>query len=53
MELYANVVIIDNYSLYIEIDELSALWQCAIEKHLLCFAVGSDDLGVIYALTAA
>lgn len=32
MELYANVVIIDNHSLDIEIDELSSLRQCAIEK---------------------
>ena len=53
MELYADVVIIDNHSLYIKIYKLSALWQCAIEKHLLCSAVGSDDLGRIHALTAA
>lgn len=53
MELYADVVIIDNHSLYIEIDELSALRQCAVKKHLLCLSVGSDDLGRIYALTAA
>lgn len=53
MELYADVVIIDNHSLDIEIDELSALWQCAIEKHLLCSAVGSDDLGRIHAFTSA
>ena len=52
MELYADVVIIDDHSLYIEIDELSALRQCAVKKHLLCSAVGSDDLGRIYALTA-
>lgn len=52
MELYADVVIIDNHSLDIEIDELSALRQCAIEKHLLCSAVCSDNLGRIYALTA-
>jgi len=40
MELYADVVIIDNHTLDIEIDELSALRQCAIEKHLLwLFAV--------------
>ena len=52
MELYADVVIIDDHTLYIEIDELSALWQCAIKKHLLCSAVGSDYLGRIYALTA-
>ena len=53
MEFYAYVVIIDNHSLYIEIDELSALRQCTIEKHLLCSAVCSDDLGRIHALTAA
>ncbi len=35
---------------YIEIDELSALWQCAIKKHLLCSAVCSDDLGMLYIL---
>ncbi|MBQ3256665.1 MAG: hypothetical protein IJA67_04565 [Oscillospiraceae bacterium] len=53
MELYADVVIINDHSLDIEIDELSALWQCAVKKHLLCSAVCSDDLGRLYALTAA
>lgn len=53
MKLYADVVIINDHTLYIEIDELSALRQCAIEKHLLCSAVCSDDLGRIHALTAA
>ena len=53
MELYADVVIIDNHSLYIEIDELSALWQSTIKKHLLCFAVCSNDLGRIHAFTSA
>lgn len=52
MEFYADVVIIDNHSLYIKIYKLFALWKCAIEKHLLCSAVGSDYLGRIYALTA-